>query len=169
MVMAVLFMVSCNTDNDMECPETIKGPLNDVETEFLGSWRFIAMEAEDPVDVTDDDIDNASKDIYAQYTDCERDWIYEFKNDRDYTYKLGYSLEDCKSRYDLVGTWSLSTENSLTFIDNCASETVQIKKSETDNTFSYESLMNFKDAVGNMKTTIVTFTYKRVESEITPI
>ena len=63
----------------------------------------------------------------------------------------------------------MSTEKSLTFVANCASETVQITMSESRDSFSYDSDLRFRDAVGNMKTTKVTFTYDKVGAVITPI
>lgn len=167
-VMFALFMVSCNDDDGFQCPDPLTGELNATEADFAGSWVFSGMVAEDEIDLTDDDKDNPSKDIFAQYTPCDRDLAYEFKNDRNYSLKQGYLALDCNNKQSLVGTWSLTAANSLTFVASCALQTVNIEMSEEGDAFSYTSNLSFKDVDNAVKTTKVTFTYSKVSEEVNP-
>lgn len=168
MVMVALFMVSCDTDDSIKCPDALIGELNATENQFSGTWVFSAMEADVAVDITDDDEDNPSKDIFAQYSLCQSDLVYNFMDDRNYTYKQGYSAADCQNKLQSTGTWALTGDKSLTFVANCASETVRITTSEAGNTFSYETNLNFQDVNGIVKATKVTFTYTKEGEVVTP-
>lgn len=161
MGMAVLFMVSCNSDDSISCPAEIIGDLNATETEFVGTWIFTGMVAEDAIDLTDDKTDNPNKDIFAQYSACDRDLVYNFIADRKYSLKQGSLAEDCKKKESLAGTWGLTADKALTFVANCTSQRTQITMGKENGTFSYTSNLTFKDVKGNMKTTKVTFTYTK--------
>lgn len=168
MGVAVLFMVSCNSDDSISCPADLTGALNDTETEFSGTWLFTGMMAEEAIDITDDKTDNPNKDIFAQYSACDRDLVYNFNGDRKYSLKQGSLAADCNNKESLTGTWSLTAAKALTFVANCASQTTQITTSEEDNTFSYTSNLSFRDVSGLVKTTKVTFTYTKVLEGVTP-
>lgn len=167
MVIVALSVVSCNTDDDIQCPDPLTGALTATETEFSGSWRFAAMEAEDAIDLTDDNTDNPSKDIFSQYSACDRDLLYNFMSNRNYELKQGYSAADCNNKLDLAGTWSLNG-NDLTFVANCSSQRISIEKNDDGDQFSYESRVNFKDVNGLEKAVKVTFTYEKVAGESEP-
>lgn len=167
-VIMALFIVSCNDDNSMDCPQTLLGPLSALETRFSGTWKLTGMLAEEAVDITDDGEDNPSKDIFSQYTECQRDLVYNFNSDRNYIFKQGYSDSGCNPRYELSGTWNLSEENFLTFVANCTLETIQISLNDAGNTFWFESPMEYKDESGLIKSTKVIFTYKKGGIDITP-
>ncbi|WP_027127436.1 DUF5004 domain-containing protein [Gelidibacter mesophilus] len=161
MVFGALFMVSCNTDDGFTCPEPLVGELSADETAFAGTWVFVGMEADKAVDITDDNIDNPSEDIYAQYSACERDLIYDFMANRNYSLKQGSSSADCDNKDSLTGTWGL-TGNTLTFVANCASQNIVIDMGAVENVFTYESTLNFRDVSGSVKPVKVTFTYERM-------
>lgn len=158
--MVALFMFSCSNDDGIKCPEALTGELSASETEFSGTWAFTAMVAEEAIDITDDDTENPDKDIYSQFSECQRDLVYDFKNDRKYVYQQGSVAEDCQEQ-SLNGTWSLEAD-VLTFVASCASQRIDIKMSEAGDAFSYDSVVSFNEADGGVKTTKVTFTYEKV-------
>ncbi|MGV8812848.1 MAG: DUF5004 domain-containing protein [Gelidibacter sp.] len=168
MGIAVLFMVSCNSDDSISCPADLTGALNATETEFSGTWIFTGMMAEEAIDITDDKTDNPNKDVFAQYSACDRDLVYSFNSDRKYSLKQGSLASDCNNKESLAGTWSLTADNALTFVANCASQTTKIVKGEEGDTFSYSSTLTFRDVSGLVKTTKVTFTYTKQEQNETP-
>ena len=169
MLMTVLFMVSCNTDDTINCPAELTGDLNATETEFSGTWIFTDMIADDAIDLTDDKTDNPSKDVFAQYSACDRDLVYNFNGDRKYSLKQGSLASDCNNKESVAGTWSLTVDKkALTFVANCAMQTTQITIGEDENTFSYTSNLSFRDVTGLVKTTKVTFTYTKQEQNETP-
>ena len=168
MVMTVLFMVSCNSDDSITCPADLTGALNANETEFSGTWIFSGMMADEAIDLTDDKTDNPSKDVFAQYGACDRDLVYNFNGDRKYSLKQGSLASDCNNKESFAGTWSLTAAKALTFVANCAMQTTQITMGEDDDTFSYTSNLSFRDATGLVKTTKVTFTYTKVLETETP-
>ena len=167
MVMFALFMVSCNSDDSITCPDPLTGELSASESEFTGTWVFSAMMAEEAIDITNDNTANPSKDIYAQYSACDRDLVYNFINDRKYSLKQGFVATDCNNKQTLAGTWSL-TGNALNFVANCSSQTVQIVKNETGDEFSFKSVVNFRDVSGGIRTSNVTFTYAKIVVDNTP-
>lgn len=166
--MGALFMVSCNTDDSINCPDPLTGDLNAIETGFSGQWAFSGMMAESAVDITDDEKDNPSKDVYAQYTACERDLVYNFLANRSYSFKQGSVATDCTNKQQLTGTWSLTDGKSLKFVANCGSQTSQITVDESGKTFSFVTTLSIRDVSNVEKTTKVTFTYTKVEAEETP-
>src|SRR5690606_14347222 len=163
-----LLFVSCNDDDGITCPEAITGELNGAETAFVGTWALSGMIAEDAIDLTDDSEDNPSEDLFVQYSECDRDLVYNFVSDRNYTYKQGSVAEDCNNKLSLVGTWGLTSENRLMLVANCSSQAVNIEIGESSNEFSYDTNLTFKDATGAIKTTKVTFTYTKQAEEVTP-
>ncbi len=161
MVMTTFFLVSCNTDDGIECPVALTGELSDTETEFSGSWEFTGLVALEAVDITDDNTANPGTDIYAQYTECQQDLVYDFMNNRNYAFKQGYLADDCQGKQTLTGTWSL-TGNVLTFVANCASQSIDIEMSDEGDSFSYESLVNIRDVNNSVRTSKVTFTFEKM-------
>ena len=169
MAMTVLFMVSCNTDDSVDCPDDLTGALSDTESEFAGAWIFSGMMAEDALDLSDDKTDNPSKDIFAQYSECDRDLVYNFMTDRNYTLKQGYEAEECNNKQSLAGTWSLTSGELLTFVASCATQSTKIDISDSGDSFSYSVNLNFQDVNGAQKTTKVKFTYSKVIEDKTPL
>lgn len=163
MVMTALVLVSCNNDDGIECPVALTGELTAAETEFSGSWEFAGLVALEEVDITDDNTSNPSADIYAQYTECQQDLVYDFMDDRNYAFKQGYVADDCEGKQTLTGTWKL-TDKVLTFVANCASQSIEIEMSETGDSFTYESIVNIRDVNNSVKTSKVTFTFEKVIS-----
>lgn len=169
LVMGALFLASCNNDDGFTCPDPLVGELNATESEFSGTWVFTAMVAEDAIDLTKDDTDNPSTDLFAQQKACDRDLVYDFKDNRDYTLKQGYTAEDCTNKQSLIGTWSLSAEKTLTFVANCSSQTTRIETNETGDTFTFATTLSFQDVNGAVITTKVTYSYEKVLEDVNPV
>ncbi|TDU43196.1 uncharacterized protein DUF5004 [Gelidibacter sediminis] len=163
MVTATLFIVSCNNDDSIECPEAITGELTTTETAFAGSWVLTGLDAEDAIDITDDNTENPSTDIFAQYTECQRDLVYDFVDNRNYVFKQAQSATDCEGKQSLTGTWSL-TDKVLAFVSGCSTQTIEIEVAETDDVFTYEALVNIREVSGLIKNTKVTFTFEKVQA-----
>ncbi|WP_338357316.1 DUF5004 domain-containing protein [Yeosuana marina] len=160
--MASLFFVGCNNDGP-DCPEALTGELGTSETVLVGDWNFVGMVAEDAVDLTDDDQDNPSTDIFAQLDACDKDLVYTFDNDRSYTFTQGYVATDCTNKVQFEGTWKLTGSN-LAFVANCTTNAIDIAFNEDQSTFSFEQTYKFLDMDGHTVTTKVTFTYGKTAS-----
>lgn len=162
MMVASLFFVGCNNDGP-DCPEALTGELDTSETALVGDWNFEGMVSEDEVDLTDDDQDNPSTDIFAQLDACDKDLVYAFDNDRTYTFSQGYVATNCSNKAQLGGTWKL-TGSELTFVANCSVNNVTIAFNEDQSAFSFEQTFKFNDVDGHTVTTKVTFTYGKMAS-----
>lgn len=163
-----LFFVSCNDDDGFTCPEAITGELNSAETAFAGTWVLSKMDAEDAIDLTNDNESNPSKDLFSQYSECDRDLVYDFESDRKYSNKMGTIAQDCTNKVSLVGTWGLTSANVLTLVANCSTQTITVETNESSDEFSYTVPLTFKDATGSQKMTKVTFVYTKQLAEVTP-
>lgn len=166
MLTFALFMVSCNDDDGISCPEPLVGELNATEIEFSGTWVLSAMVSEEAIDLTNDEENNPSTDIFAQYPVCDRDLVYDFADDRKYVLNQGFNAEDCTNKQSVAGTWALTANNALTIESNCSLQTTQITPNETNDAFSFVSTMIFNDASGLTKSTKVTFTYSKVTPSV---
>lgn len=162
LVMSVFFMVSCNDDDSVSCPEAITGELTAVEKEFAGKWELKGMLAEEAIDITDDKTANPLKDIYGQLPACKQDLYFSFDG-RDYVEKQGYTEENCTNKASLKGTWKLAADN-LAFVASCTTQSLKIEFNEAKTEFSYSSTLTFQDQKEGLKTTKVKFTYVK-ESE----
>lgn len=163
LVFTALMMVGCNTDDAITCPDAITGDLTAVETKFTGSWVLSGLEAKDLVDITDDNTDNPSKDIFAQYTPCQRDLVYEFLNTRGYVFKQGTISTDCQNTKNNTGTWSFQN-NILIFVSGCATQRIDIELNEEQDKFKYSAIVNIRDVNGLIKSTTVTFSFQKIQA-----
>lgn len=159
-VIAALSIVSCNTDDGIQCPEALTGDLSTTETEFSGSYKLVAMEAEEAIDLTEDNTDNPMTDVFAQYTACDRDLVYKFMSNRNLEYVQGYSAVDCTNKLTFPGTWNL-IGNDLTLVANCSSQRIMIEKSAEGDKFSYDAILPFRDVNGTTKSIKVKFTFDK--------
>lgn len=163
LVVLSLLIVSCNTsDDDIQCEEDITGVLSLKETEFVGEWELIAIESFDAVDLTDDDVDNPSTDIFSQYSECERNQIYEFKNDRAFTLKQGYTLPDCNNSSSFKGTWELTDGNTLITVAYCSKQSAPLEFENNDTEFKTERSITIIDINKNSVRTSVTTSYRKM-------
>ncbi len=162
LVFVGLLAMSCSDDdNDYKCPEDFTGELSDTETAFVGTWSLTSVVAEDAIDLTDDNEDNPSTDIFSQYSDCEKDIAYSFETSRAYTFSYGQSLEEaCENSNTFTGTWQL-TEGSLSLVSNCLLQTTPIEINAEDTQFSTEAQVQYKDVEGNVISTTIVSTYEK--------
>lgn len=168
MVVFTLFMVSCNSDDRIECPDELVGELSDAEKQFSGTWIFTGMDSEVAIDLTNDETNNPEKDIFAQYTQCDRDLVYDFNDNRSYSLKQGHAAAiDCDNKQSLTGTWSLTSGNVLTFVANCATQSIGVTFDDTGNSFSFSNVLNFVDVNNTQITSKVTFTYTKAAEAAT--
>lgn len=149
---------SCNSDNDVDCPEDFTGELTTGEEVLVGTWVLSAITADEEIDLTDDDEDNPSTDFYAQYSDCQRDASYTFNSDRTYEYEQGQNAEDCQNKTALEGTWKLVSAN-LSLIGGCSLQNTDIEFNVNGTEFSFTNDYDVRDVGGLVKPVEITFTY----------
>lgn len=158
-VMSFLF-VSCNDNDSVTCPDALTGELSAVESSFAGTWELTAIASEKEIDLTNDEVANPSKNIYAQQTACQQDIMYIFNADRSFDYKEGFVAEGCtKTKID--GTWKYSI-NGLVIVSNCTSQIMDIDVNDDKTEFSVANTYNLKDVSGNVVSSKLTFTYTKV-------
>lgn len=159
-VLMSLLMVSCSLNDGTSCPEAITGSLSDLENEFVGTWVFTNMVSEEEVDLTDDDVENPSTEIFPQLEDCQKDVVYVFETDRKFNVKQEYNVPDCENKLTIEGTWKLMNGN-LTFVAQCSSQTIDVELNEESTIFTLEDNYSFQDVNGFLIMTNVTFTYEK--------
>ncbi|MBA6151658.1 DUF5004 domain-containing protein [Gelidibacter maritimus] len=167
-VIGALSIFSCNSDDGIKCPEPLTGELSATETAFTGTWNLVAMESDVALDLTNDDEDNPSTDLFNQYSDCDRDLEYHFMADRTLVYRQGYLADECNNKLTFDGTWSLSG-NNLTLVANCASQQISIETNAEEDQYSYDVILQFRDVNGAQKTAEVTFTFEKATVDEQPV
>jgi len=124
-------ITSCNSDNEIDCPEDFTGELVAEEELLVGTWVLSAITADEEIDLTDDDVDNPSTDFFAQYSACQRDASYTFNSDRSYEYEQGQNATDCQNKVALEGTWRMASAN-LSLVSACSLQNTDIEFSPID-------------------------------------
>lgn len=152
---------SCNSDNDVDCPEDFTGELATEEEKMVGTWVLSAITADEEIDLTDDGEDNPSTDFFTQYSDCDKDASYTFNSDRTYEYAQGQNAEECQNKGTFDGTWRLASAN-LNLVSGCSLQSTNIEFSVNENQFSFSDTFNVTDVSGLVKSTEITFTYTLV-------
>ena len=158
--------VGCN-DDDAECIADYEGALTAAETSFAGTWTLSAVESSEEIDLTDDEEDNPSKDIYAQQSDCENDMQYIFGADRAYKYNVGKRAEDCEQSGTLTGSWKLGG-STLGLITSCMENVVELEFNPNKTTFSYTTPNIYTKENGERVEIEITFTYSKTATTPTP-
>lgn len=157
-----ILAVSCDDNNEYKCPEAFTGALTETETNFSGLWVLKSIVAEDAIDLTEDDIDNPSTDIFNQFTECQRDAAYDFNSDRSYSFLSGTIASNCSNEQTISGTWELNPSSVLTLVSNCAKQSTIIEVNETNTEFTIETTYNFIDVNDIGMTLETTSTYEKV-------
>ncbi|AUS04029.1 DUF5004 domain-containing protein [Pseudotamlana carrageenivorans] len=153
---------SCdNNDDDIVCQEALTGELTEHETALVGEWTLKSIISDEEIDLTDDDEDNASKDIFSQYDECLQDSVYNFESDRAFTYELGKNAADCKEQQEFDGTWKLNEDHMLILVSNCVESRTSIEIDEESTEFSVESTVIFTDVNDEKMTLTITTTYEK--------
>ncbi|WMI65373.1 DUF5004 domain-containing protein [Aestuariibaculum sp. YM273] len=156
-----ILAVSCNDDNDYKCPEAFTGELTETETNFTGLWKLKSIVTEEEIDLTDDDIDNPTTDLFSQFTECQQDVAYNFNNDRSYSYLAGTIATDCENKQTISGTWELNEASVLSLVVSCAKQSSIIEVNETNTEFTIETTYNFVDVNDISVTSVTTSTYEK--------
>ncbi|MFB9056551.1 DUF5004 domain-containing protein [Mariniflexile ostreae] len=164
LIMSVLIVSCDNNDDSIQCPEAITGELIPIESDFTGRWELKSITVEDEIDITDDNEDNPSLDLFAQYSECQKDIVYNFNDDRSYELALGQVASDCSNKLKVEGTWKLS-ETTLTLVANCSRDLIVIDVNEDATEFVLEAVYSFKDVDGNIIKTKATSTYEKQVTE----
>ncbi|EKF56829.1 hypothetical protein I215_01405 [Galbibacter marinus] len=152
--------VSCN-DDDNQCIPDYTGALSADETAFAGEWHLTAIESSEEIDLTDDDEDNPSTDIFAQQSDCQNDLQYDFGTDRIYKYSARTNVEDCEdSPAAIEGTWKFGG-STLGLITACTESVVELDVNDQRTTFSYTISTFFTKESGERIEIDVTHTFTK--------
>ncbi|MCM5662466.1 DUF5004 domain-containing protein [Galbibacter mesophilus] len=149
--------VSCNDDDSDSCAVDYTGELSQPEMQFVGTWSLTAIQSSEPVDLTDDDTENPSTDIFAQNTPCRNDVVYEFNEDRTFTYMEGLNEEDCNEE-NINGTWMLGG-NTLGLVTGCFEVIEELAFNASRTSYSVSSEVNIVDVNGQSQAVELTFTY----------
>ena len=75
LLLAQLFIACNSTDDGIECPEDHTGALAEAEEKLPGDWVLTAMTADQEIDLTDDETDNPSTDLFTQYEACQKEGV----------------------------------------------------------------------------------------------
>ncbi|MGM5471341.1 DUF5004 domain-containing protein [Flavobacteriaceae bacterium LMO-SS05] len=156
--MLMLLLSSCDLGDNVKCPDALTGGLSEVESDFVGVWDLIDMVAEDAVDLTDDNVDNPSTNIYQQFSECKRDLVYDFKSTRAFTVQQGYAATNCSNKQIVEGTWKLET-GKLSLVSLCTLQSREIVLNTEKTEFTRVDQTTFSDVNGLNINTKVTLTF----------
>jgi hypothetical protein len=159
--LACVSLISCNSDDGIECPEDFTGALTSVEEQLVGEWILSSIVATEEVDLTDDDVENPSTDLFGQYSDCQRDAVYTFGENRSYVYEQGQYAEDCEYKVETTGTWEFVSQN-LQLTASCSIQSTAIEFNGDATEFSFSQNYNVTDVNGRTFRSDVVFTYTLV-------
>ncbi|MDO6758856.1 DUF5004 domain-containing protein [Tamlana sp. 2_MG-2023] len=157
--------VSCSDDNDDDiCNDPIVGELTEYEADFSGYWTLKSIVVDEEIDLTDDDIDNPSSDVYSQYDECLQDTAYEFSSDRAYSFEQGKNADDCEVQNETNGTWKLGQDNILTIVSNCLTGNTVLDLNDDLTEFSFKSSLPYEDVNGNKLNLNTVSTYEKTSN-----
>lgn len=157
--MGIIF-TSCNSDDDNNCLPNYTGELLAPEETLVGTWVLTSVVANDEVDLTDDDTENPSTNLFAQFSDCEKDLIYTFNDARVMEFLVGTTATDCDNETESTSSWKLDG-NRLYFINTCLEFYVDLAFAGDDSAFSIESEVVITDVEDENITTTVTYVYTK--------
>lgn len=154
--------ISCNSDDDSFCAEDFTGALTDHEKTLEGEWELSAITSDEEIDLTDDDVDNPSEDIFGQQTDCQNDVSYTFASSRAYTLQQGTRVAGCDNEFSTSGTWNL-VGDEIGLVDNCTLQILEVAiDDEEEPSFSFLVDQNIKDVDGKITQVKLIITYTKV-------
>lgn len=152
---------SCDSEDDVTCPEDFTGALTAEEEQLIGSWTLSAIISDTAIDLTDDGESNPSTNFFAQYADCQKDALYTFGTDRGYTFEQGQNGESCDNKLTLEGTWKMASEH-LSLVSGCTLQNNELDIAGNGQSFSFTADFNVRDVMGLVKPAKITFTYSLV-------
>nr|WP_321411094.1 DUF5004 domain-containing protein [uncultured Allomuricauda sp.] len=151
-------LLSCSSDDGPECVQDFTGKLTANEEILLGEWILSDIVAAKELDLTDDDTDNASTNLFEQYEECARDAAYTFDSDRSFTYEIGKYGEDCDYAVPSSGTWELNSQG-LSLVSSCTLQTTSLEFNEDLTAFTFSEIYNVTQVTGTVVQTRIDFTY----------
>lgn len=154
-----MVLVGCNSDDD-NCPADFTGELTSGEQVFVGTWELSGIEADEEIDITDDDVDNPSTDLFAQYGACDTDAVYTFANTRVFTFKQGFEGTNCANKASLEGTWMMQS-NKISFSYSCALATLDIDVASDNASFTVTTDQRIRNVDNQYVDLEVTYTYTK--------
>lgn len=154
------FLASCDSENEVQCPEDFTGALTAEEAELLGTWTLTAIASDTAIDMTDDGEDNPNTDFFAQYGECQKDASYTFGPNRAYTFDQAQHGENCQNKLTLKGSWKLSSDQ-LGLVSGCSLQNNAIEMAEDGSSFTFSGQFSVRDATGQIKSAKISFTYTR--------
>jgi len=152
---------SCDSNDDVSCPEDFSGALTAEEGQLVGSWALSAIVSDTALDMTDDGEVNPSTDFFAQYGDCQKDAIYTFGTDRSYTFEQSQNTESCDNAITLDGTWRLAS-NQLSLVSGCSLQNNVLEIAGNGQSLSFSGDFSVRDVNGALTDAKITFTYSLV-------
>ncbi len=152
-----LFM-GCNSDNSIDCPEDFTGALAADEQKLTGEWELSAITSDKEIDLTDDNEANPKKNIYIQYSECQKDGVYQFEANRKYTFDQGRNAANCGNKSSSEGTWKLNAK-ILSLVGACNVQNIGIEFNGGKSEFSFSDDFNVTDVNGTRVQAKITFTY----------
>lgn len=160
-VAGVLLISGCTPDNEFECPQPYTGALTADEEKYAGNWELTALEGGLAVDLTDDDLDNASTDLFSQLDECTRTARYVFAADRKMSYIGSKIVEDaCEEEIYFSGSWK-ATNGIVNVIAGCATADFTMELDEEAGSFSYTTYEQVANFNGETVATQVTYTFTK--------
>ncbi len=157
-----MVLSGCSDDNDDNCAPDYTGPLTDSESLLVGQWSLSAINSDKALDLTDDEVENPSTDIYAQYTDCQKDARYDFAEDRNYNFAQGAVETNCDNKLITNGTWQYDN-SQINFVNSCVILNLPITFINANTSFkSVSENLLVKDVTGSVTTVTWTFVYTKV-------
>jgi len=158
----ILLFVGCDSDDGVACIDDFDGGLVESEEKLTGVWVLSSIISEKEVDLTDDEEDNPSNDIYTQYSECKNDRVYTFGANRRYAFERGEKAKVCQDKSTSEGTWQL-TGDTLAFVTGCNLFQLSIDFNEEESQFSLTDDYQIREFDGNTITAEVIFTYSLSE------
>ncbi|WP_052958589.1 DUF5004 domain-containing protein [Maribacter thermophilus] len=156
-------LFGCGVDSEpVSCPDNFTGELKDEEVKLVGQWTLTGLMADTEIDLSNDNVDNPSADIYEQYSECYKDALFSFGSNRIYSYEKGSRAAGCNIT-STNGTWALF-EDQLYLIVSCEQLGFSLTFNESATEFQYTSTLSIQDVNAVITETQVTFTYTKVES-----
>lgn len=157
-----IIFTSCSSDDDnnSECTADYIGELSASEEKLVGTWILTGLEAEDEIDLTDDDTDNPSADIFSQFTECQKDKIFTFNAEREMEALDGTTATNCSDEETSIHQWKMEN-NRIYFIHQCLEFYMDATFNGDNSSFTFESNIIIKDVEGENVTTTVTYEYTK--------
>ncbi|MEH6406261.1 MAG: DUF5004 domain-containing protein [Leeuwenhoekiella sp.] len=160
LILSLSMLTSCSTDDGPDCLPAYTGDLTAEEATLVGEWELSSILADKEIDITDDDVDNPSKDLYAQYSDCFQDAMYTFYQNRNFLFEQGSNAENCTNKASQDGTWKFAVDKLS--IVACYEQILEIELNDDKTSFSSTAVQNYRDVNNQTIQATVVFTYSKV-------